>query len=98
MDPDDLETIQGFTSLDDIKEELFDSLPPSIILIQPALCHLNNFFAFFETKLGSKLDASYLWGAIACLSRVSTSPSSLLVTSMVIVGVRRTVLTDLAVY
>lgn len=72
VDPDDLETIQRFTSWVEIKEELFDSLPPSIILVQPALCHLNDFFVFFASKLGPSLDVSYLWGAIACLSQVRT--------------------------
>lgn len=93
LDSDDLETTQRFTSWADIKEELLDSLPPSIILIQPSLRHLSHFFAFFETKLGPKLDASFLWGVIACLSQVSANSGGLLCTSVVIVAVCRAALT-----
>ncbi|KAG9250320.1 pfs domain-containing protein [Emericellopsis atlantica] len=78
VDQDDLETIQRFKSWGDIKDELIGSFPPSIILIQPALRHFNDFFAFFETKLGPRLDASYLWGTIACLSQLCTEDQNLL--------------------
>lgn len=66
LDFDDLETVKIFRSWDDVQEHV-----PT--LIRPALGHLSIFTDFFETKLGSDLDASFLWGTLACLLQVSHS-------------------------
>ncbi|KAK0609961.1 hypothetical protein B0T17DRAFT_593821 [Bombardia bombarda] len=53
-------------------------LPPPIALIQPALRHLHVFVQFFETKIGIDLDASFLWGIIACLLQISADDQTML--------------------
>lgn len=71
LDPDDLETVETFRSWGDVQELVLDGVSPSIALIRPALGHLSIFADFFETKLGPDLDASFIWGALACLLQAS---------------------------
>ena len=71
LDPDDLETVECFRSWNDVQENLLDGVPSSVALIRPALSHLSTFADFFVTKLGPDLDASFLWGTLACLLQAS---------------------------
>ena len=73
LDLDDLETIGNYRSRDDVQERVLDGASPSITLIRPALGHLSTFADFFDTKLGLDLDASFIWGTLACLLQASHS-------------------------
>lgn len=73
LDSDDVETVQSFKSRAHV-EILLRNLAPSIGLIQPAVRHLHSFVNFFETRLGSQLDASYFWGSIGCLLQLTADP------------------------
>jgi hypothetical protein len=37
LDPDDLETVEGFRSWGDVQKHVLDGISPSIALIRPAL-------------------------------------------------------------
>lgn len=71
LDPDDLETVESFKSWEEVQEHALDGVSPSIALFRPALGQLSIFTDFFETQLGSDLDASFLWGSLACLLKAS---------------------------
>ncbi|KAK1706800.1 hypothetical protein BDP67DRAFT_413557 [Colletotrichum lupini] len=68
LDPDDLETVQAFPTRQSTIEWLLGPVhSPSLTLLRPSLSHLDAFAKFFETIVSSGLDASYLWGSLACL-------------------------------
>ncbi|KID94053.1 pfs domain-containing protein, partial [Metarhizium majus ARSEF 297] len=71
LDDDDRETVESFRSWHDVQRHVFDGVPPAIALIRPALGHLSIFAEFFETKLGQDLDASFVWGTLACLLKLA---------------------------
>ncbi|KAK0747419.1 pfs domain-containing protein [Apiosordaria backusii] len=76
LDSDDQETLEEFKSWEDIQSRLISDLSPSISLVQPALGHLREFIQFFESKLGPKLDASIIWGTLACLLQISSEDAA----------------------
>ncbi len=67
-EPDDLEQIRNLRSWVDAQKYVFsedgkESVPSQIALIRQAMGHLSAFTTFFETKLGPRLDPSFIWGA-----------------------------------
>ena len=71
LDPDDIETVETFKSWDDVQQKVLNGTSTTISAIRPSLGYFCNFTNFFEAKLGPKLDASFLWGILACLLQAS---------------------------
>ncbi|KAK8108993.1 hypothetical protein PG984_014794 [Apiospora sp. TS-2023a] len=70
LEQGDKETVDSFPTSDKVVDWVFRRAPPSITLLRPALGHLQGFVRYFESNVAEGLDASYLWGSLACLLKL----------------------------
>ncbi|QKX54573.1 uncharacterized protein TRUGW13939_01660 [Talaromyces rugulosus] len=68
----DMESVERYTSWNDLQSILVGSHMTSISPETHALDPLKAFFEFFETRLGTNLDTNFLWGALTHLLRLAS--------------------------
>ncbi|KAJ8131316.1 hypothetical protein O1611_g2307 [Lasiodiplodia mahajangana] len=79
LQPEDIHALETYGSWDSVRMSILDvpggKASFEFTLLKPSLSHLSSFTHTFETELGSKLSASFLWGSIGILLQVRFYPT-----------------------